>query len=155
MPRLLSESEGSEGGEAMSESLPCPFCGGDVRITLVGDEFGCCWWQVSRGIDNATACHCRVFMESDRKWQVNDGDEPEDYPLASAEKRWLIEKWNTRKEQTCENISDPPSGFLCSSCGWGDFSEPSHLLTSACYRGGGVGPNYCPNCGAKVKEANK
>lgn len=53
---------------------------------------------------------------------------------------------------TCENISDPPSGFLCSKCGWGDFSEPSHLLTTAKFADNDKGPNYCPNCGAKVKN---
>ena len=52
---------------------------------------------------------------------------------------------------TCENISDPPEGFLCSECGWGDFCEPSHLLTSAKFSGRmHGGPNFCPNCGAKV-----
>lgn len=53
----------------------------------------------------------------------------------------------------CRNISDPPEGFLCSECGWGDFAEPSHLLTSACYAGLDKGPRYCPNCGAKVVDA--
>ena len=51
----------------------------------------------------------------------------------------------------CENISEPPEGFLCSSCGWGDFAEPSHLLTTAKFTGNEHGPNFCPNCGAKVK----
>lgn len=43
--------------------------------------------------------------------------------------------------QTCRNVSDPPEGFLCSDCGWGDFDEPTHLLKDA---------NFCPNCGAKL-----
>lgn len=53
-------------------------------------------------------------------------------------------------ERTCQNISDPPEGFLCSSCGWGDFAEPSHLLTTAKFAGNDKGPNHCPNCGARV-----
>lgn len=50
----------------------------------------------------------------------------------------------------CKNISSPPSGFLCSECGWGDFAEPSHLLTTAKYADNDGGPNFCPNCGRKV-----
>lgn len=62
-------------------------------------------------------------------------------------------RWNTRAEQTCHNISDPPEGFLCSLCGWGDFAEPSHLLTTAKFTGNDNGPNHCPNCGARVEVA--
>ena len=51
----------------------------------------------------------------------------------------------------CRNVSDPPEGFLCSECGWGDFAEPSHLLTGSCYVGLAKGPRYCPNCGRKVE----
>ena len=54
---------------------------------------------------------------------------------------------------TCRNISDPPNGFLCSECGWGDFDEPTHLLTTAKFTDNDRGPNYCPNCGAKVVSA--
>ena len=42
---------------------------------------------------------------------------------------------------TCKNVSNPPGGFLCSECGWGDFAEPSHLL---------AGARFCPNCGREV-----
>ena len=41
----------------------------------------------------------------------------------------------------CRNVSDPPEGFLCSVCNWGDFCEPSHLL---------AGARFCPNCGREV-----
>ncbi len=51
----------------------------------------------------------------------------------------------------CRNVSDPPEGFLCSECGWGDFAEPSHLLTGSCYAGLAKGPRYCPNCGKVVE----
>ena len=53
---------------------------------------------------------------------------------------------------TCENISDPPEGFLCSECGWGDFAEPSHLLTTAKFTDNDGGPNHCPNCGRRVER---
>lgn len=55
------------------------------------------------------------------------------------------------RERTCKNISNPPEGFLCSACRWGDFAEPSHLLTGAKYTGrDNEGPNYCPNCGKRL-----
>ena len=59
---------------------------------------------------------------------------------------------NTKlSSKECKNISNSPEGFLCSVCRWGDFAEPSHLLTSAKYTGrDNGGPNYCPNCGARV-----
>lgn len=45
---------------------------------------------------------------------------------------------------TCKNVSDSSKSFLCSTCGWGDFAEPSHLLTMAKYTGRiKEGPNYC------------
>ena len=50
----------------------------------------------------------------------------------------------------CENVSSTPEGFLCSKCGWGDYSEPTHMLTRAKYTDTDKGPNYCPNCGAMV-----
>ena len=39
---------------------------------------------------------------------------------------------------------------MCSECGWGDFDEPSHLLTTAKFIDNDRGPNYCPNCGREV-----
>ena len=56
------------------------------------------------------------------------------------------------ERKTCKNVSNPSSGFLCSKCGWGDFDEPSHLLTTAKFTDNDGGPNYCPNCGAKVVD---
>ncbi len=129
----------------MTDLLPCPFCGGEVRIVLFKDEFDCYWWAVARSADDETACHCRVFMECDRRWQVNEGDEPEDYPLASMERRWLIEKWNTRAERTCRNLDKHHNiMFKCSECGhWEcqDFDGEKILPQTW---------NYCPNCGRRV-----
>lgn len=67
----------------------------------------------------------------------------------------VTEQFDALAEQrsgTCENISDPPEGFLCSECGWGDFAEPSHLLTTAKFTDNDRGPNYCPNCGRRVER---
>lgn len=129
----------------MTDLLPCPFCGGEVRIVLFKDEFDCYWWAVARGADDETACHCRVFMECDSRWQVNEGNEPEDYPLASALKRWLIEKWNTRAERTCRNLDKHHNiMFKCSECGHWECQD---------FDGDKILPqtwNYCPNCGSRV-----
>lgn len=107
---------------------PCPFCGGEARIIAKPYEP-----KVCVGCDDDT---CLGF--SGLGW------------LYDSEKE-ASEAWNRRAERTCRNASDPPSGFYCSACGWGDFCEPSHLLTTACFAGSG-GLNYCPNCGAKVVE---
>ena len=53
---------------------------------------------------------------------------------------------------TCRNVSNTPSGFLCSECWWGDFDEPSHLLTTAKFTNNDGGPNYCPNCGRRISN---
>lgn len=56
-----------------------------------------------------------------------------------------IEAWNTRAERTCENVSEYCNEFYCSNCG----CELDFITDNDAMRGGR--PNYCPNCGAKVK----
>lgn len=74
----------------MSETKlkPCPFCGGEVTIALIGDKNT--RWFVTRGIGK-NKCTCRVFMESEQM--------PRDASKWTKEttKRELTEKWNTRK----------------------------------------------------------
>lgn len=52
-----------------------------------------------------------------------------------------IEAWNTRHERTCRSVDyvDPGYWFVCSEC---DFGRGDLLHI----------PNFCPNCGARVKE---
>lgn len=109
----------------MAELLPCPCCG-------------------SEHVES-----CREFWSGAAPADSEFSDEVfcDDCGVTAPS----IEAWNTRAERTCRNISNPPEGFYCSECHWGDFAEPSHLLTSAKFTGsihGGL--NYCPNCGAKV-----
>lgn len=90
-----------------------------------------------------------VFCESDLGNEYSHGHFVDNYPTEAE----AIDAWNTRAERTCRNVSDPPSGFYCSVCHWGDWCEPSHLLTGSKYTGRvSGGPNYCPNCGAKVVD---
>lgn len=159
----------------MTDLLPCPFCGGEVRIVLFKDEFDCYWWAVARGADDETACHCRVFMECDRRWQVNEGDEPEDYPLASGLKRWLIEKWNTRTPEQARAADYWHRMFdahmrECATLGSGECEmresfeyvecKVQTFTCSACGWHGAIDdlfasdtiPNFCPCCGKAVKR---
>lgn len=74
----------------MSETKlkPCPFCGGEVTIALIGDKNT--RWFVTRGFGK-NKCTCRVFMESEQM--------PRDASKWTREtiKRELAKKWNTRK----------------------------------------------------------
>ena len=109
----------------MSELLPCPFCGGEAVFNT---------YRTTCSVD---CPECRIGT----------------YQVALDDYKAAIDAWNTRADRTCENISEPPTGFYCSACHWGDFCEPSHLLTTAKFTGRvDGGPNYCPNCGAKVME---
>lgn len=109
------------------ELKPCPFCGG--KAETIENAVGTLFWV-----------YCRSC-----------GARSDSYTTEYRQK--AIDAWNTRAERTCRNISDPPSGFYCSVCHWGDWGEPSHLLTGSKYTGRvNGGPNYCPNCGAKVVE---
>lgn len=76
-----------------------------------------------------------------------------------------IEAWNTRAERTCENLANPEDAddlpFRCSECGarssYGDGTfhigesftlKGNRMLADACHAW-----RYCPNCGARVEEA--
>lgn len=103
---------------------------GEVHEDHIISEYYCggCGWPVT---DHDSFCpECGGAF---RKFRIAESHDPD-----------------KEEEETCRNVSDPPKGFLCSECGWGDFGEPTHLLTSACYVGLSKGPRYCPNCGRKV-----
>jgi len=112
---------------------PCPFCGGEARVNTLK-------WV---GGYTATA----LCKNEPNVHYLDTWDEDEEKAIGR-----IIEVWNRRAERTCKNISNPPSGFLCSECRWGDFAEPSHLLTTAKFTDNDGGPNYCPNCGARVRS---
>ena len=78
-----------------------------------------------------------------------------DLTIGGNEAKTLDELTALLEQRTCRNISDPPSGFLCSECGWGDFNESTHLLTTAKFTDNDRGPNYCPNCGKKVEVVSE
>lgn len=100
--------------------LPCWHCGGEAAIALHSNEFGEYWWSVQRGHDDATACKCRLFMESDRKFSLEDGEKPEDSPWAMELRARLVEKWNTRVAVTDNDFAmafhDGELWGKCSEC---------------------------------------
>ena len=104
------------------ELLPCPFCGGEARLSDAGNgiaEIECV------GCDYATV---RTF-----------GTDA------------AIEAWNTRAERTCmlepcvfEDGAFTHMVIKCSNCGLRLEPEISGKVPSFV--------NYCPNCGARVTE---
>ena len=91
---------------------------------------------------------CETFFKNIHIWAINN--KKLCISISGLTPEQAIEA--TLGRGTCRNISDPPEGFYCSSCGWGDFAEPSHLLTTAKFTDNDGGPNYCPNCGKAVKR---
>lgn len=91
----------------MIEKLkPCPFCGGEVSIADMGE-----FWTVTRGTEESSSCHCRVFMESDY------------YDDAESKKKTrevLVRKWNSRKgnQRKTEGISPDFRKGIPTEEGW-------------------------------------
>lgn len=54
--------------------------------------------------------------------------------------------WTNSTERTCKNNAPAYLDFLCSECGF------VHYHSEANDTGEGNGWNYCPNCGARVKN---
>ncbi|HAM16724.1 MAG TPA: hypothetical protein DCP91_12885 [Eggerthellaceae bacterium] len=103
-----------------TELLPCWHCGGEVGIALHSSKFGEYWWAVQSGRDDATACKCRLFMESDGKFSLEEGEEPEDSPRAMELRARLVEKWNRRVAVTDHDfamaVHDGELWGKCSEC---------------------------------------
>lgn len=91
---------------------------------------------------NEHGCVCRAFTRL--------GDQSVDVAILGTTPEQAVAA--TLGCGTCRNVSNTPSGFLCSECGWGDFDESSHLLTTSKFTDNDGGPNYCPNCGREVVD---
>lgn len=72
----------------MSELKPCPFCGGEVSVAIVGYGLSANW-LVTRGV-GGKSCGCRVFMESE---QFDKDNEESDFI-----KDDLVAAWNNRSD---------------------------------------------------------
>lgn len=72
-----------------TELKPCPFCGGEVSISLHGIKSSGYWWSINRGMNKETKCECRLFLESEKFSWDNKERKDEEYNK-------LIKHWNTR-----------------------------------------------------------
>lgn len=141
-------------GNRTTELLPCPFCGGEVKLTTYRDE----GWEIkceNHGWPNAT--WERPLEASDIAADVGMYS----WGLNEDAKAALIAAWNARAERTCRNVhkeweetmlSGACTEFCCSECG-------AHYVDGECYYAGladadeeQIRTNFCPNCGARVGE---
>ena len=73
----------------MMELKPCPFCGGNVRMTASGEDI-IMYHFITRGKGEG-ACKCRVFMESETFLMDDEEGRARTQQL-------LITAWNRRSE---------------------------------------------------------
>ena len=110
----------------MSELLPCPFCGGEARMTydLMADGLG------------YSKIECREC----------GANTPGNYSKVGDQATW---DWNTRHERTCRTVFNG----LCENDAQSKKMGYFYYSCSAC-GGGGIGDNdhYCRHCGAKVVD---
>lgn len=124
----------------MSELKPCPFCGGEAKL-LEGfysqDGRGDIAWVVL-----CKSCDARKIQSPD--WSNWNPYRKRYEECEAAMRNAVIEAWNTRYERTCQ-IVDKYEGYAsshlrllgrCSICD--EVIETTH--------------EFCPNCGARVKE---
>ena len=108
----------------IEELKPCPFCGGEAKETEPA-EVGSYWFQM---------------------WKIQCRDCGA--LVAGSHRRMNREAWNRRAERTCrawqdyEAMEDGMPDCRMWRCECGE--------TFPFWRG--LGPTYCPNCGAKVAE---
>ena len=122
----------------MTELLPCPFCGSGWLYEVRHRQFE--YYNETPAMF-CNSCKALVTWEQVEEEGVNDET-----------KTFVREHWNSRAERTCkmeptfinpqafENVQE----FTCTACG--RFAIVEQLGDDD------DRPNYCPNCGAKVRN---
>lgn len=142
----------------MSELLPCPWCGSDIRLSPINapwSDNSPCWaiWHV----DGTKAYEDKCPMEMggyDTEAEAIDAwnTRADDYKQAAEYWQRMYEESFT--ERTCEFVSSKGSDYppVCSACGY-----ELGIYDCAWYEDGTYGyeRNYCPNCGARVIGASE
>ena len=78
--------------ETKTTLKPCPFCGGEVSISLTG-QGTINWVYVTRGHSKTKKnCDCRLFMQSEQYF-IDRTDSKE---VAQTAFKDLVEAWNRR-----------------------------------------------------------
>ena len=123
----------------MRDLLPCPFCGGEVKLHPTYDT------DTDKANGYFVMCRNKNCMAL---------PEAAEYPAEVED----IKAWNTRAEQTCHDVNEDDHDFTCSECG-----ASMYILVNDCWTMIGrrglcddviERPNYCPNCGARVLSDN-
>ena len=129
-----------------TELLPCPFCGGEAKLshyeTFDNDE----WAVECMGVCEIQPATCLFFTKEQaiEAWNTRTPEQAIAATLGSGTCR------NVHKEWEKSSFAGACTSFCCSECG-------AHYVDCECYYAGladadeeQIRTNYCPNCGAKV-----
>lgn len=117
----------------MTELLPCSHCGGEAELLTFWDfyKFSC------KNADcTAHVADAPYVQHAEGTWYGSIDE--------------ACAAWNTRAERTCHDVKPSLPFFKCDSCGMEDMGGTELWIQDGFYRS--QKPNYCPNCGARVKR---
>ena len=143
----------------MSELLSCPFCGGEAEMLTAesmngGYLFGImCNDCRSRGdvYDTEAEAIAAWNSRADEAWPITEiTTDHIDLEHGRVKQRFIPERTCTMSTDKSKVGNDELESLVCSECGHETFKQ---------YTFGDEGefiaypaPNYCPNCGAKVRN---
>lgn len=126
----------SEGGDRINELKPCPFCGGNARLTI---------WTPTAASISCIMCgaHFNTYTEAEaiEAWNTRANDIPEP-------KKVVTDDTDALTPRTCHLLQHGPIAEIptmycwsCSECGFGWH----HSIYDRQF-------SYCPNCGRTVER---
>lgn len=127
----------------MTDLLPCPFCGRQPEVFEHDIEDEGVWTPFEITCEHGWDRPYKGGKDHERCWDFSvSGDCLDD----------LIEEWNTRYVQVCQNTLREKTLFSCSNCGC-EISKNCDISAPIGEYGkyeSGLLPRYCPVCGARV-----